>query len=63
MYWPAYLSATQPPSAIPWNQASIINYYGELERAQVLGPGLKVQGALADLVAALDSDRHNLHRN
>ncbi|KAL8276833.1 hypothetical protein RQP46_010764 [Phenoliferia psychrophenolica] len=27
MYWPAYSSATQPPSAIPWSQASIMNYF------------------------------------
>ncbi|KAL8276834.1 hypothetical protein RQP46_010765 [Phenoliferia psychrophenolica] len=27
MYWPAYSSAIQPPSAIPWSQASIMNYF------------------------------------
>ncbi|KAL8276452.1 hypothetical protein RQP46_011154 [Phenoliferia psychrophenolica] len=27
MYWPAYSSAKQPPSAIPWKQASIMNYF------------------------------------
>ncbi|KAK4701300.1 chitinase, partial [Phenoliferia sp. Uapishka_3] len=27
MYWPAYSTATQPPSDIPWSQASIMNYF------------------------------------